>query len=207
MANRGAILRGRGPAVFSSTFIDHIVHVHPLVAVALYLPVIVVAAVASLDQAGPLALVGWAVGGYLTWTLVEYWGHRIVLHFEPEQGWGAWFHRIVHGLHHDYPQDSRRSIMTPLLSVPIVGTALVVSIVVMDLPSMYAAGFVLGYLAYDLIHLYLHHSRPKAGPMKWLHELHMRHHFRDDGRGFGVSAPYWDKVFGTAISRSRRAAQ
>ncbi|MGC5051858.1 sterol desaturase family protein [Micromonospora sp. DT48] len=207
MANRGAILRGRGPAVFSSTVIDNIVHVHPLVAVALYLPVIVVTAVASFGQASAPALVGWAVGGYLTWTLVEYWGHRLVLHFEPEQGWGAWFHRIVHGLHHDYPQDSRRSIMTPLLSIPIVGIALLVSIVLLDLPSMYASGFVFGYLAYDLIHLYLHHSRPKSGPMKWLHELHMRHHFRDDGRGFGVSAPYWDKVFGTAINRSRRAAQ
>ena len=28
----------------------------------------------------------------------------------------------------------------------------------------------------------------------------MRHHFQDDERGFGVSAPYWDRVFGTAPS-------
>ena len=32
----------------------------------------------------------------------------------------------------------------------------------------------------------------------------MRHHFQDDTRGFGVSAPYWDYVFGTA---SRRRAE
>ena len=25
----------------------------------------------------------------------------------------------------------------------------------------------------------------------------MRHHFQDDERGFGVSAPYWDRVFRT----------
>ena len=25
----------------------------------------------------------------------------------------------------------------------------------------------------------------------------MRHHFQDDERGFGISAPYWDRVFGT----------
>jgi sterol desaturase/sphingolipid hydroxylase (fatty acid hydroxylase superfamily) len=31
-----------------------------------------------------------------------------------------------------------------------------------------------------------------------LRELHMRHHFQDDERGFGISAPYWDRVFGTA---------
>jgi sterol desaturase/sphingolipid hydroxylase (fatty acid hydroxylase superfamily) len=26
----------------------------------------------------------------------------------------------------------------------------------------------------------------------------MRHHFQDDTTAFGVSAPYWDTVFGTA---------
>jgi hypothetical protein len=31
----------------------------------------------------------------------------------------------------------------------------------------------------------------------------MRHHFQDDTRGFGVSAPYWDWVFRTA-PRSKR---
>jgi sterol desaturase/sphingolipid hydroxylase (fatty acid hydroxylase superfamily) len=31
----------------------------------------------------------------------------------------------------------------------------------------------------------------------------MRHHFQDDARGFGVSAPWWDLVFGTA-ARNRR---
>ena len=30
----------------------------------------------------------------------------------------------------------------------------------------------------------------------------MRHHFQDDERGFGVSAPYWDRVFGTAARRT-----
>jgi dihydroceramide fatty acyl 2-hydroxylase len=31
----------------------------------------------------------------------------------------------------------------------------------------------------------------------------MRHHFQDDTRGFGVSAPWWDYAFGTA-PRGRR---
>ena len=26
----------------------------------------------------------------------------------------------------------------------------------------------------------------------------MRHHFQDDQTSYGVSAPYWDHVFGTA---------
>jgi sterol desaturase/sphingolipid hydroxylase (fatty acid hydroxylase superfamily) len=31
-----------------------------------------------------------------------------------------------------------------------------------------------------------------------MRELHMRHHFQDHDRGYGVSAPFWDYVFGTA---------
>jgi sterol desaturase/sphingolipid hydroxylase (fatty acid hydroxylase superfamily) len=31
-----------------------------------------------------------------------------------------------------------------------------------------------------------------------LRERHMRHHFQDDTRGFGISAPYWDEVFRTS---------
>ena len=32
----------------------------------------------------------------------------------------------------------------------------------------------------------------------------MRHHFQDDERGFGISAPYWDRVFGTIARRAAR---
>jgi dihydroceramide fatty acyl 2-hydroxylase len=41
-----------------------------------------------------------------------------------------------------------------------------------------------------------------------LRERHMRHHFQDETRGFGISAPYWDEVFGTsrAVLEPRRRA-
>jgi dihydroceramide fatty acyl 2-hydroxylase len=29
----------------------------------------------------------------------------------------------------------------------------------------------------------------------------MRHHFQDETRGFGISAPYWDEVFRTSARR------
>ena len=67
----------------------------------------------------------------------------------------------------------------------------------------FAAGFFAGYLAYDMTHYYLHHFRPRSRLGRRLRELHMRHHFQDDTRGFGVSAPWWDHAFGTA-PRSRR---
>ena len=64
-----------------------------------------------------------------------------------------------------------------------------------------AGGFLAGYLIYDEIHYALHHHTPSSRLGKRLRELHMRHHFQDDDKGFGISAPYWDVVFGTLPER------
>ena len=48
-----------------------------------------------------------------------------------------------------------------------------------------------------MTHYALHHHKPKTRVGRRLRELHMRHHFQDDTTGFGISAPYWDKFFGT----------
>ena len=68
------------------------------------------------------------------------------------------------------------------------------------------AGFFAGYLAYDMTHYYLHHFRRAAGLGRMLRERHMRHHFQDDTKGFGISAPYWDKVFRTS-TRAQSSSQ
>ena len=60
-----------------------------------------------------------AIGGYALWTLFEYWLHRIVFHFEPEDGIGARLHWIIHGVHHDHPNDPLRLVMPPAVSVPL----------------------------------------------------------------------------------------
>ena len=53
------------------------------------------------------------------WTLSEYWLHRVVFHFEPEQGLGAQLHWMIHGVHHDHPNDPMRLVMPPSASVPL----------------------------------------------------------------------------------------
>ncbi len=57
--------------------------------------------------------------GYVVWTLTEYWLHRIVFHFEPEQGVGLRLHWIIHGVHHDHPNDPLRLVMPPSASIPL----------------------------------------------------------------------------------------
>jgi dihydroceramide fatty acyl 2-hydroxylase len=192
--------------MFKSPWLDRLTRVHPAVPVLLYLPVIVVLFVTGAGRLGFGYALALALGGYATWTLTEYWLHRIVFHFEPEDGIGAKMHWIIHGVHHDHPNDPLRLVMPPSASVPlaVVFLALFWLVLGADAATAFGAGFLSGYLAYDMIHYHVHHHRPKTWVGRKLRELHMRHHFQDDERGFGVSAPYWDHVFRTQ-PQNRRA--
>jgi hypothetical protein len=197
--SRAAALRA-SPPIFASPVLDRLTRIHPAVPVLIFLPAIVVFAVLAFRGLGAGAVVGVAVAGYVFWTLAEYWFHRIVFHFEPENGLGARLHWMIHGVHHDHPNDPRRLVLPPALSVPLAALFALAFVAVLGTPLAWAftAGFYAGYLAYDMLHFALHHHKPKTRIGKRLHELHMRHHFEDDTRGFGVSAPWWDLVFRTA---------
>ena len=197
--SRGDLLRA-SPRMFESDLLDRLSRVHHLVPLAIFGPAIGVLAGLALAGHGTGQVAAWAAGGWLFWTLTEYWIHRLVFHFEPEHGVGARLHWIVHGVHHDHPNDPLRLVMPPSVSVPLAAAFLAVFDVVLGTPAAFAfgAGFLTGYLVYDMLHFHLHHGRPRSGPARWLRELHMRHHFQDDTSGFGISAPFWDRVFGTA---------
>jgi len=191
--------------MFESDLLDRLSRVHPVVPVLIFAPVITVLAGTAAERMGALETLVWIGGGYVFWGLFEYWLHRVIFHFEPEEGVGARLHWIMHGVHHDHPNDPMRLVMPPSVSVPL--GALVYLGFHLVLGSTYAlavgAGFFGGYLLYDMTHYYLHHHKPRTRVGKRLRELHMRHHFQDDTRGFGVSAPWWDHAFGTA-ARGRR---
>jgi dihydroceramide fatty acyl 2-hydroxylase len=193
------------PPMFESRLLDACSRVHPSVPVILFLPAIVALLVIGLGRAGTFAALAYAVGGYVFWTLTEYWMHRVVFHFEPEDGIGAKLHWIIHGVHHDHPNDRMRLVMPPSVSVPLAVLFLLLFWVVLGSVAApaFGAGFLAGYLIYDMTHYHVHHHTPRTRAGKRLRELHMRHHFQDDPRGFGVSAPWWDLVFGTAPRRGR----
>jgi sterol desaturase/sphingolipid hydroxylase (fatty acid hydroxylase superfamily) len=205
-SSRTQILRD-SPRMFESDLLDRLSRVHPAVPVILFGPAIVLLAGLGVSRTGALAALGWIAGGYVFWTLFEYWLHRTVFHFEPEKGIGARLHFIIHGVHHDHPNDPMRLVMPPSVSVPL-ATVLCLAFWALlgsDPAPAFGAGFLAGYLAYDMTHFYVHHYQPRTRIGRTLRESHMRHHFQDDTRGFGVSAPYWDHVFGTA-PRKRSAA-
>jgi sterol desaturase/sphingolipid hydroxylase (fatty acid hydroxylase superfamily) len=179
--------------------------VHPIVPPLIFLPVVTVLFAVGSAELPTAETAGLVAAGWLFWTLMEYWIHRIVFHFEPESGPGARFHWIIHGVHHDHPNDPLRLVMPPSVSVPLAGAfyALFVLVLGTAAGNVFASGFLLGYLVYDMTHYYLHHFTPKSRLAKVMRELHMRHHFQDDSRGFGISAPFWDYVFRTPLRRGR----
>lgn len=195
------------PKLFESSFLDFFSRVHPAVPAIIFVPVIVACVWLGLDggyavwQTALLFLAGLGI-----WTLTEYWLHRLVFHWEPDHPIGSRFHFIIHGIHHDHPNDRLRLVMPPAASVPLAALFLGLYVLVFGTPAAFPifSGFMLGYLIYDYTHFHLHHHTPKTPTGKRLREQHMRHHFQDHRFGYGVSSPLWDFVFRT-LPRRRRA--
>ena len=200
MAQRFVSNKNESVRMFESDFMELFSHVHPVTPLVIYVPVIGYLLHLAVSQRG--LSIGAAAGlfalGVLIWTLVEYTMHRCVFHYEPRSGWGKKLHFLVHGVHHDYPQDSSRLVMPPVVSIPLalIFYGLFLGVFGHLAPAAFA-GLLFGYLCYDMIHYATHHLSMKRGMWLWLKQYHMRHHYKDDHSGYGVSSPVWDYVFRT----------
>ncbi|HEX7024587.1 MAG TPA: sterol desaturase family protein [Gemmatimonadales bacterium] len=195
------------PELFESDFLNFFSRVHPSVPALIFVPVIVAMEWLGAGRglaAWELALL--TLGGVGIWTLTEYWLHRLVFHWEPDHRLGSRLHFIIHGIHHDHPNDKLRLVMPPAVSIPLAALFLGGFVLLFGVPAAYPlfAGLIVGYLFYDYTHYYVHHFVPRSSLGKRLREQHMRHHFQDHRYGFGVSSPLWDVVFGTLPRRRRR---
>ena len=194
---------------FESGFMEFFSHVHPVTPLVIFLPVIGYTLYLALGPRGLSigATAGLFALGLVIWTLVEYAMHRYLFHYEPRSRWGKRLHFFVHGAHHDYPQDASRLVAPPAFSVPValVFYGLFLALFGRLAPGLFA-GFIFGYLCYDMIHYATHHFSMKRGIGLWLKQYHMRHHFKDDHHGYGVSSPLWDYIFRTRGGRREVAA-
>jgi sterol desaturase/sphingolipid hydroxylase (fatty acid hydroxylase superfamily) len=196
------------PPLFKSEFLNFFSRVHPAVPAVVFEPVVVAMEWLGVDRGygiGSMLLL--TLAGIGIWTLTEYWLHRLVFHWEPDNAFGRRMHFIIHGIHHDHPNDAMRLVMPPAASIPLAAVFFAGYMLIFGAPAAYPlfAGLIIGYLYYDYTHYYLHHMTPKTETGKRLREQHMRHHFQDHRYGFGVSSPLWDAVFGTLPRRSDRA--
>ncbi|HUB09618.1 MAG TPA: sterol desaturase family protein [Myxococcales bacterium] len=150
--------------------------------------------------------------GALLWSLLEYGLHRLVMHGAlrdagtPEKRFRAF---MLHGYHHEFPDDRMRLVMPPMGSWPIGAMVALVWRFAFG-PAAWLvifAGTAAGYVAYDWTHYYTHHARPKTRLGKWVRRYHMRHHFENEDRFYGISSPLWDVIFGTFKSRAEDRAR
>ncbi len=197
--------------MFKRDWMEFFTHIHPSVPLIIYAPVI---AFLLYRAAFVYPVPVWSAAllysaGALAWTLTEYVLHRWGFHYEPTTSWGKSLHFIFHGVHHDYPRDSKRLVMAPVVSIPLAilfyaGFYLLLGEVNV---SPVFAGFLFGYLCYDMIHYATHHFSIKSRMGLWLKQHHMLHHYQDEEKRYGVSTPVWDYVFGTMPASEKRENQ
>ncbi len=156
-------------------------------------------------SAGPLEGFGLFAAGLVVWTLFEYVMHRHLFHLELEQPAAKWLVFLIHGNHHDSPNDPLRGIMPLSVSLPIAGLIWAACVALIGRAGTWAfLGFITGYVVYDAIH-YACHQFPMRGKLAAaLKRHHMRHHYVDDTRNYAISAIFWDSVFRTRIASLKK---
>ncbi len=142
--------------------------------------------------------------GFLITTLIEYLLHRLVFHFVPKTKFQRLQVFMMHGYHHDFPNDRMRLVLPPLAIWPL---AAIFALVYSSTMGVYwfpiFAGTAIGYVAYDWTHYYTHHFNPKFAPLKWIKRYHMLHHHDSPTHRYGITSPLWDLVFGTYLPTNK----
>jgi len=152
-------------------------------------------------------------GVVIFWTAIEYYFHRIVLHGElnldpnaeadPDQ-----LERIfgAHTHHHVF-MNQRFRIVLPLKGTYLqkAGPGFLMSCLALPQAVVWPlfCGFLTGSVCYDAVHLSFHFDDvlPKwVTSTRWFEDrksAHMRHHYRDNSKEFGVTTGFWDWVMDT----------
>lgn len=187
--------------LFKSDFLEVFTHVHWSVPLIIYIPVVSYLLYLAIGAPG-LSMTSGALlfaGGIFVWTITEYLLHRFVFHYEPSSAVGKYLHFMMHGVHHEYPNDSKRLVMPPSVSIPLATIFYFLFLLIVGSPYNipFFAGFLVGYMLYDEIHYATHHAPLKNGVWQKLKHHHVLHHYHNPENGFGVSTPLWDYVFGT----------
>jgi sterol desaturase/sphingolipid hydroxylase (fatty acid hydroxylase superfamily) len=142
--------------------------------------------------------------GMIVWTLVEYLLHRFVFHFDARSDWMRKVIFVIHDNHHVEPNDPLRNLMPPIVSLPVGALVWAACIGLVGISgTWYFLGFMIGYVAYDLVH-YACHQWPMKGRLgRMLKVHHMRHHHLRAAGNFAITGAAWDRVFSTRILSAR----
>jgi sterol desaturase/sphingolipid hydroxylase (fatty acid hydroxylase superfamily) len=198
--------KNESPRMFENDLLDYFSRAHPVMVPIVFVPVILYYIYSAFTLGLSIAgFAGMFFAGVLVWTLFEYFLHRYLFHLQIDSDWGRRIHFMIHGCHHDYPNDAMR------LVIP-TGAAIALAVMMywffyffvvylfggtMGMHHGFFASFVIGYVTYDMMHYATHYAKFKN---KWFRDIqknHLDHHYVDHDKGFGLSNVFWDRVFGT----------
>ena len=196
--------------MFQNDFLEGASRVHPVTPFVFYIPLIFALAAWAMwsgtTTVGRVAL--FFPLGWITWQVMEYAIHRGWFHWEGRGRLSRQIHEIVHGYHHQYPDDGMRLVMPLGASLPL--AALVASFLWTfgrsDVTVPLFCGIVAGYLWYDFLHYQVHHHKPRTAWGRAVRAHHMAHHFACPDRNFGISHRWLDRLLGTLRTRQNPEA-
>ena len=194
--------------MFENKIMEAMSRVHPAVPLIIYLPLVTYFLYLSIStySVSFVNIFFLVVAGIFVWSFIEYVLHKYIFHFDAKSEFGKKIHFIFHGVHHDYPSDSRRLVMPPSVSIPL--AALFYFIFMYLVGEVYVlpffSGFIIGYLFYDLTHYAIHHFNMHNKFWLEIKNHHMLHHYHDQDKGYGVSSPLWDLVFGSMFDKKSK---
>lgn len=192
--------------LFKSDIFEFFTHVSPVAVLVIWLPVVGYFMYLGIirNQGMIFVLFIGMILGLFLWTFAEYILHRFLFHFPAKTDWQKRISFLFHGIHHEQPKVKTRLVMPPAVSIPLAaifyGLFFVLFNWLLNIPNWITpvfAGFILGYVFYDMTHYATHHSSMRKGYFRTVRQQHMHHHFKTPNQRFGVTSPVWDVVFGT----------
>ena len=193
--------------MFKSDFLEAFSKIHWTVPLFIYVPVIgYLFYLTIVDKIPALEIFGLIAAGLFIWTITEYLLHRFIFHFHTTSNFGKRITFMFHGVHHDYPNDTKRLVMPPAVSIPLAtGFFFLFKVLVGDIfVAPFFIGFIAGYLFYDISHYAIHHFNMHSKFWLVIKNHHMIHHYQRPELGFGVSSPLWDLILKTGYDAKKK---
>ncbi|MFI5187633.1 MAG: sterol desaturase family protein [Chitinophagales bacterium] len=140
--------------------------------------------------------------GWFIWTFVEYILHRFWNHAKGVEN-NSIVHRHHH--HHTHPTDiyvsaTHRSMML------LIDLALISLSIWLNPHIMFIAGLWTGFFWFFLMHYFLHQKWTKK-VFPRLVRYHVVHHCKEPDTCFGISAAWWDGIFGTTPKKNKEISE
>lgn len=193
--------------LYKSDLIERLTRAHPAEPFFVFTPLVLTCLLFGIFK-GPIAWytnLAIFAGGVFFWTFCEYLLHRGLFHYEATSEFGKKQMKLIHGIHHQFPNDTDRLVIPPAVGV-LVGLGfwlLFWALMGFWAAQPCAAGFMFGYMAYDFTHYSTHHRKPLTAWGRAARRRHLIHHYKLPDACYGVSTGLWDVVFRTTEGVAR----